>query len=53
MLTNNKISEIYAMLVGDVLIIAESYKERRCPTKIICLEGLSMREVTDKNGFGI
>ncbi len=53
MATNNKITDIYAMLVGDVLIIADSYKDRRCPTKIICLEGLSMRELTDKHGYGI
>lgn len=41
------------MLVGDVLILAESYKERRNPTKVVCLEGLTMNEVKDANGFGI
>jgi hypothetical protein len=44
---------IYAMLVGDVLIIAESYKTRRNPFKVICLEGLNMIEIYDGTGFGI
>lgn len=53
MLDNKKIRDIYAMLVGDVLIISESYNTRRYPIKVICLEGLNMVEIYDKNGYGI
>jgi|LakMenE18May11ns_1017448.scaffolds.fasta_scaffold7640090_1 hypothetical protein len=49
----NKVQPIYGMLVEDVLILAESYKERKHPLKVVCLEGLTMNDVSDKNGYGI
>lgn len=36
----NKVKSIYGMLIEDVLIISESYKSRRNPFRIVCLEGL-------------
>jgi hypothetical protein len=50
---NKKVQPIYGMLVEDVLILAESYKERKHPLKVVCLEGLTMNDINDKNGFGI
>ena len=50
---NNKVQPIYGMLVEDVLILAESYKDRKHPLKVVCLEGLTMNDINDKNGFGI
>jgi len=47
MLWENKIKKVYCILIGDMLIIAENYKTRRHPTKVVCLDGLTMREVRD------
>lgn len=41
------------MLVEDVLVIAESFKKRKYPYKIIYLSGLDMRTLKDSNGSGI
>jgi hypothetical protein len=48
-----KTTPIYGMLVEDVLILAETYKERRYPIKVVCLEGLTMNEIKDSNGYGL
>ena len=53
MLLNKKIKKVYAMLVGDILIVADNYTSRKSPTKVVCLDGLNMKEVRDENGFGI
>jgi hypothetical protein len=41
------------MLVEDLLILADSYRHRRTPVRVVCLEGLKMQEVRDKEGLGI
>ena len=53
MFFSGKLKNIYAMLIGDILIIAENRNSRRNPTKVVCLDGLSMDEVRDQNGYGI
>lgn len=53
MLFENTIKRVYAILIGDMLIIADNFKTRRNPTKVVCLDGLTMRELRDENGFGI
>ena len=53
MLSENKIKNVYAILIGDMLIVADNYKTRRNPTKVVCLDGLTMKELRDENGFGI
>jgi hypothetical protein len=49
----SSVRPVYGMLVEDVLILADSYKERRNPVRVVCLEGLKMEEVRDSNGSGI
>jgi hypothetical protein len=44
---DGRIKNIYAMLVGDILIIANNYASRKEPTKVICLDGLNMTETRD------
>lgn len=40
-------------MVGDILIIADSFNSRKIPTRVICLDGLNMTELRDEHGFGI
>lgn len=47
MLLTSKLQTIYGILAGDMLIIADSYKSRRNPIKVVCLDGLTMKEVRD------
>ncbi len=41
------------MIVSDVLILAHSYRHRRTPWRVVCLEGLKMQELRGKDGLGI
>lgn len=39
----DEIKEVFAILAGDMLIIADDFKSRKNPTKVVCLDGLTMR----------